>query len=135
MGRFVKARLLHGWLIVVPIAAVVTALSTILSSQATPTAVLANTGLIILTVGATVVFTLGLFLLNPAFSDKSGNYVLNLMIVMQGWAGLALLPLLAFRRMLGLGLYESVLYLTVPMSWTVGIVLLYLGRRRLSRLE
>ena len=135
IGRFIRARLLHGWLIVVPIAAVVTAVSTLISPQTTLTSLLANTGLIVLTVAATVTFTLGLFLLNPAFSDKSGNYVLNLMIIMQGWAGLALLPLLAFRRMLGLGLYESVLYLTVPMSWTVGIVLLYLGRRRLSRLE
>ena len=135
IGRFIKARLLHGWLIVVPIAAMVTAVSTALSPQTTPTVLLVNTGLIILTVAATVIFTLGLFLLNPAFSDKSGNYVLNLMIIMQGWAGLALLPLLAFRRMLGLGLYESVLYLTVPMSWILGTVLLYLGKRRLSRLE
>ena len=135
VGRFVKARLLHGWLIVVPIAATVTVISTALSPQVSLTFLLTNTGLIILTVAATVTFTLGLFLLNPAFSDKSGNYVLNLMIIMQGWAGLALLPLLVFRRMLGLGLYESVGYLTVPMSWLLGAVLLYLGRRRISRLE
>ena len=133
--RFLKARLLHGWLMVVPIAATVTALSTALSPQTTPTVLLANSGLIVLTVAATVTFTLGLFLLNPAFSDKSGNYVLNLMIVMQGWAGLSLLPLLGLREALGLGLYESVLYLTVPLSWTLGIILLYLGKRRLSRLE
>jgi hypothetical protein len=135
VARFLKARLLHGWLMVVPIAAIVTALSTALSPQTTPTVLLANTGLIVLTVAATVTFTLGLFLLNPAFSDKSGNYVLNLMIVMQGWAGLSLLPLLGFSEALGLGLYESVLYLTVPLSWTVGIILLYLGKRRLSKLE
>ena len=135
VGRFVKARLLHGWLIVVPIAAIVIAVSTILSPETILVSVLTNTGIVVLTVAASVAFALGLFLLNPAFSDKSGNYVVNLMIVMQGWGGLSLVSLIVFRRVFDLGLYQSIFCITVPLSWLVGIVFLCLGRRKLSRIE
>ena len=135
VGRLVKVRLLHGWLVVVPIAAAITAVLTILMPQTTFISLLANTGLVMLTVGANVAFVLGLSLLNPAFSDKSGNYVLNLMIVMQGWVGLSLVSLIIFGRVFDLGLYETLFYVTVPLSWLMGIVFLYLGKRRLSRIE
>ncbi len=135
VGRLVKARLLHGWLVVVPIAVAITAVLTILMPQTTFISLLTNTGLVMLTVGANVAFVLGLSLLNPAFSDKSGNYVLNLMIVMQGWVGLSLVSLIIFGRVFDLGLYETLFYVTVPLSWLMGIVFLYLGKRRLSRIE
>ncbi len=135
VGRLVKARLLHGWLVVVPIAGAITAVTTILMPQTTFIASLTNTGLVMLTVAATVAFVLGLSLLNPAFSDKSGNYVLNLMIVMQGWGVLSLISLIVFGQVFDLGLYDTLFYVTVPLSWLVGIVFLYLGKRRLSRIE
>ena len=74
VGRLVKARLLHGWLVVVPITAAIIAVSTILSPETTFISLLAITGLATLFVAANVAFVLGLSLLNPAFSDKSGNY-------------------------------------------------------------
>ena len=135
VGRFVKARLLHGWLVVVPTAAVITTASTVLNNPTTLISLLTSTSLIVLTVSASVFFVLGLFLLNPAFSDKSGNYVINLVIVMQGWTGLSLVTLIVFRRMLSLGLYESLFYITVPLTWLLGIVTLLLGKRKLSRME
>jgi hypothetical protein len=128
VGRLVKARLLHGWLVVVPITAAITAVSTILSHQ-TPFALLA---LAILFVSAIVAFVLGLSLLNPAFSDKSGNYMTNLMITMFAIPnGLFLIPLIVF----GLPLLQTLCYVTIPLSWLVGIVVLYLGKRKLSRIE
>jgi len=135
VGRFVKARLLQGWLIVIPIATVVMAVSTILSPQATFFSLLINTGLVMLTVAANVAFVLGLFLLNPAFSDKSVNYVLNLMISMYSPIGLFLVPLIVFRQTFDLGLYNTLFYVTIPLSWLVGIIFLYLGKRKLSRIE
>jgi len=129
--RLVKARLLHGWLVVLPIAAVVTVISTILSSQITFVSLLTITGLIMLSLAANVAFVLGLSLLNPAFSDKSGNYVLNLMIVMYGWIGLFLVPLIV----LDLGLLYTLCFVTIPLSWLVGMVILYLGKRKLRRIE
>ncbi len=132
VGRLVKARLLHGWLVVVPIAAALTAVSAILSPQATFIAVLTITGLVVLTVGANVAFVLGLSLLNPAFSDKSGNYITNLMITMFVLPnGLFIFPLIA----LDLPLLHTLCFISIPLSWLVGILLLYLGKRKLSRIE
>jgi len=135
VARLVKARLLHGLLVVVPIAAVLTAVTTILIPETTLISLLTNTGLVMLTAAANVAFVLGLALLNPAFSDKSGNYVLNLMIVMQGWGGLSIVSLIIFGRLFNLGLYHILFFVTVPLSWLVGIVFLWLGKRRLSRIE
>lgn len=135
IGRFVKARLVQGWLTVLPIAAVVTTVAGTLILKTTLVSLLANIGLVVLIVAASVSFALGLFLANPAFSDKSGNYVLNLMIVMQGWVGLILVSIIVLRRLFGLGLYNTLFYVTVPLSWLMGIVFLYLGKRKLSRIE
>jgi hypothetical protein len=131
VGRFVKARLLHGWLVVVSITAAITVVSTILSHQTT-IALLAVPALAILFVSAIVAFVLGLSLLNPAFSDKSSNYVTNLMITMFAIPnGLFLIPLIVFD----LPLLQTLCYVTIPLSWLVGIVVLYLGKRKLSRIE
>ena len=132
VGRLVKARLLHGWLVVVPIAVAITAVSTILIPQTTFISLLTNTGLVVLFVAANVAFFLGLSLLNPAFSDKSGNYVANLMITMFALPnGLFLVPLIVFD----LGPLHTLCFVTIPLNWLLGIVFLYLGKRKLSRIE
>jgi len=83
-----------------------------------------------------VVFVLGLFLLNPAFSEKSGNLWVNIMITMQALPiGTFLIPLIVLQKVFDLGLYETLFYFTVPLNWLVGILLLYLGKRKLSRIE
>jgi len=129
--RLVNARLLHGWLVVLPITVAVTTVSTILGRQ-TVFALLIITGLALLFVSSVVAFVLGLSLLNPAFSEKSGNYVTNLMITMFAITnGLFFIPLIALR----LPLLETVCYVTIPLSWLAGIVILYLGKRKLSRIE
>jgi len=96
---------------------------------------LTTVGIVMLTTAANVAFVLGFFLLNPAFSQKGGNYVLNLMVVMYSQVGLFLAPLIVFRVVFDLGLYHALFYVTVPLSWLVGIVFLYLGKRKLSRIE
>ncbi len=136
VARLVKARLLHGWLVVVPFTAVISVAIAVLSPQTTFVSLLTNTGLAILTIAANVAFVLGIALLNPAFSDKSGNYVLNLIITMQALPfGLFLVPLVVFGRVFNLGLYHVIFFVTVPLSWLVGTVFLYLGKRRLGRIE
>ena len=81
VGRFVKARLVQGWLVAVPIAAIVTTISTIFIPQTTLISMLTNVGIAMLIVAANLAFALGLFLINPAYSEKGGEFVLNLMIV------------------------------------------------------
>jgi hypothetical protein len=122
--------------VVVPIAAAITAVSAILNLQTTFISLLATTGLAVVFVASNVAFVLGLALLNPAFSEKSGNYVTNLMITMFAIPnGLLLIPLIVLGRVFDFGLYETFLYVTVPLSWLVGILFLYLGKRKLSRIE
>jgi len=139
VGRLVKARLVQSWLVAVPIAGVITAVTTILGPQATFISLLTNTGLMMLIVAANVAFALGLFLLNPPFSVKSVKLWINLMIVMFVSIGLFAVSVLVLTRYDALsgpiGRILYVLLLLTPLSWFVGIVFLYLGKRRLSRIE
>ena len=136
LEKLIKARLLKGWLIMVPISIIVTTVTMLLNPQTTLTFLLVITGVVALMVAATVVFILGLFLANPAFSDKSSNYVVNIMITVQALPiGTFLIPLIVFKRVFDLGLYETLFYVTVPLTWLLGITLLYLGKRKLSRIE
>jgi hypothetical protein len=75
-----------------------------------------------LIVAAYVVFALGLSLLNPAFSTKSGSFILNVMIVPQ--TGVALIILTRANW----GIY-------IPIIWFIGIIFIYLGMRKLKRIE
>ena len=141
MARLVKTRLVHSWLVVVPIAGAITAVTTILSPQNTFISLLTNTGLMMSTVAANVAFVLGLFLLNPTFSPKSvmraGPQWLNILIVEFVSIGLFVVSMFVLTRgepepiggMLYIQLLQAVL------SWLVGIVFLYVGKRKLSRIE
>lgn len=138
-GRFVKALLLKSWLMAVPIAGAMTAVITVLSPQATFISLLANTGFMMLFIAAYTAFVLGLFLLNPAFSEKSPKLGVNIMIATSVSIGLFAVSLLSLMRM---GMWSEticgMLYvqlLQTALSWLVGIVFLYLGKRRLSRIE
>ena len=122
VGRLVSARLLQGWLVMLPITVAITAVRTILLPQTTLISLLTNTGILALIVAAYVAFALGLSLLNPAFSDKSGSFAVNIMIVPN--TGIVLFFVTEFNW----GLY-------IPVIWFIGIVFLYLGMRKLSRIE
>jgi hypothetical protein len=57
------------------------------------------------------------------------------MVTMYLQIGLFLGPLIVLGETLGLGLYSATFFATVPLSWIVGIVFLYLGKRKLDRIE
>ncbi len=137
VGRLVKTRLVQSWLVVVPIAGVIVAITTILSPQNTLISLLTNSGLMMLFVAANVAFALGLFLLNPAFSTRSVKLWINLIIVQ--FVSIVLFVISMFvlagseSEPFGRILYVQLL-LTV-LSWLVGIVFLYFGKRKLNRIE
>lgn len=133
--KLIKARLVQGWFVVVPIAAIATIVSTILSPLNSPIYLLINVGLVSLTVAANVAFVLGLFLLNPAFSEKSSSYMINLMVTMYVQIGLFLGPLVVLESLFGFGIYLTSFLATVPLSWVFGLLFLYLGKRKLDRIE
>ncbi len=131
VGRLVKARLLLGWLAAVPFAGAITAVSIIRIPQTEFISLLISAAIVMLTTAANVALALGLSLLNPAFSDKSGNFMANVFIVPNVSLVLTIVPFEVFD----LRPMDSLLYITVPLSWLVGTVLLYLGKRKLSRIE
>ncbi len=139
VGKFIKARLIQGWLIVVPIAAAVTVLATSLSPQITFISMLINTGLGALIAAGDVAVVLGLFLLIPAFSEKSVRFVLNVLIVIFVSIGLFMGPLFGLMRLIPtLDIAMRLLYvllLQTALAWLVGIVFLFLGSRNLNKIE
>ena len=139
VGRFVKAMLVKSWIMVVPIASAITAITTLINPQTTFISLLINTGSMSLIIGGTVAFVIGLFLLNPAFSKKSVKLKINRIIAMFVSMGLFVVSLLVFT--VGFQTTEpigGILYiqlLQILLSWLLGIVFLYLGIRKLSRIE
>ena len=146
VGRFVKARLLQGCIVAVPIAAVLVAVSTILVPQITLTSLLINIIWGSLRTVAAVVFLLGLALVIPVFSEESRErnlgIVINIMIAVFATIGLDI----GFSE-LGLN-FESILPNLDPLTSLLGdhllrttifslagIVLLYVGTKKLSRTE
>jgi len=146
VGRLVKARLLQGWLVAVPIAAVIMVVSTVLAPQVTLFSLLANILWGSLRAMASVAFFLGLALLIPIFAEGSRERVLGIMIDLQivlfATIGLevsfARFGLSSKRIFPGLDPFMGLLFdhlLQTAIISLVGIVLLYLGKRKLSRIE
>ncbi len=71
IGRFHKAMVLKSWLVVVPIAAGTSLLTSPLQPGTTLAEALVTTGLMAVFSSANAVFVTGLFLVNPAFFDRS----------------------------------------------------------------
>ncbi len=128
IGKLVKMRLVQGWLIAIPIVVVVMALSMILIPQITPLSALAYTGLAMLIATAYMALALGLFLLMPAYTERGGEFMLNIMIMVQGSIFLFLGCLIMLGEIRGM--------LTVLISsWLLGVIILYFGKRHLERME
>ncbi len=138
-GRVVKAMLLKSWLMAVPIAGGATAVITVVSSQWTLLSLVITTGLMMLFVAAWVVFVLGLFLVNPAFSEKSIKLWINVMIAMFGSIGLFLLSLLILTKggqlTEPIGGMVSIQLVHQALAWLVGVMVLLVGKKRLSSIE
>ncbi len=134
IGRFVKARLLQGWLVAIPIAAVITVFSMIIIPQITPIPLLTYTGFMAQLVAANVTLSLGLSLINPEFSENTRAQMLGLMINGQVAMFTSVGIFIAFQVALRLGFLNTLLTQS-GLIWLLGIVLFYLGKAKLSRIE
>ena len=132
--RFVKAKLVQGWLVAVPIAAVITAILLIPISQASVVSMLSYVILIILLVAANVALALGLALLNPQFSENARAQMSGLMINANVAMFASIGVFIGSMVVLDLGIFNTML-LQNAVIWLLGIVFLYLGKRKLSRIE
>jgi hypothetical protein len=128
-NRYVKARLLQGWIMTIPIATGYAIFSLILVPQTSLVSLLAHTGILILIVAAYVVFALGLFLLMPVFTDKPAELMVNAIAVQFSAIGLFGVSQV-ITGSFSAGILTYLLILGI-----LGIVILNLGRRNLSRIE
>ncbi|MFQ6065492.1 MAG: hypothetical protein ACE5L6_08460 [Candidatus Bathyarchaeia archaeon] len=146
IGKFVKARLLQSLLVAIPIAAALTAISTITVPQITLASLLVNTLLGSLRTLASVVLVLGLALINPIFTEESRErnlgIVINLMVVLFTTIGLEIGSTrlgLSFGKILpDLNQFTILLcdhLLLTAFFSLIGITLLYLGTRKLNGIE
>jgi hypothetical protein len=144
--KFVKARLVQGLVVTIPIAAVLIVVSTVSVPQIASTFLLTTTTVGLLRTAASVVLVLGLALTIPIFSEGSRERalgpVINLIIVLFATIILSIeLPRrgLSFGNMLpNLDRIVSVLYdhlLLTAIFFLVGGALLYVGTRKLSKIE
>lgn len=134
LGRFIKARLLQGWLVAVPIGAAITALSMISIPQATLVSSLTYTGFLAQLVAANVALALGLSLLNPVFSENTRAQMLGLMVNAQVVIFASIGIFIGSQVVLDLGFLDTLL-LQTAVIWVMGIIFLYLGKRKLNRIE
>lgn len=126
VSRLVKTRLVHGWIVSVPIAAGIIAASLARVSNITLETHLVYTILIALTVSANVAFALGFSLKFPAYKEKES--MINLMVVSMFTFFAFMISLVLFGEIWGL---LSLLII----SWIAGLVFLELGRRNLVSIE
>jgi len=144
--RFVRTRLLQGWLVAVPIAAVIMAVSTILVPEVTLFSWLINVIWGSLRTMASVVFLLGLALLIPIFAEGSRERtfgaIINVQAILFTTIGLEISFSqfdLSFMKILpSLEPFTGLLFdhlLQTAIISLAGILLLYVGKRKLSRIE
>ena len=144
--KFVKTRLLQGWLVAVPIAAALIAVLTILLPQISLVSLLINMVWGSLRTLALVTVVLGLAIINPIFAEESRErnmgIAINLMVVLFATIGfgIGLRRIgLSFGKLLpNINTFTVILYdhllLTMVFS-LVGILLIYIGVRKLERIE
>jgi hypothetical protein len=100
---------------------------------------LVNLGLMILYVGGDVVYVLGLFLLNPVFSEKSVRLWVNVMISIFSSIGLFAISMViitigGFSSEPFGGLFPLQVIQTA-LIWIIGSILLFFGTWKLKRIE
>ena len=146
IDKFVKARLVQGWLVAVPIAAVLIAVITILLPQISLESLLINIVWGSLRTFALVAVVLGLAIINPIFAEESRErnmgIIINLMVVLFATIGLDIglrrIGLTFGNIIPNIDAFTAILYdhllLTMIFSF-VGILLLYIGIRKLDRIE
>jgi hypothetical protein len=137
--QYITSMIIKSWLVVVPLTGILTALVVLSTLGSTPGLLVSTTGLMMVFAAGVVVFVMGLFLLNPAFSEKSMKLWINVIIVIFVSMGLLIV---SFGVLTIFGVFpESIgdlTYLLVVQSgliWVVAVASLFVGRERFIRIE
>ena len=124
-GRFIKAMVVKGWVVAVPVAVAIIAVSMLLSPQVTSIELIKNVGIVAAMVAADVAFASGVFLIMPVYTDKGPEFALDIMIIVMASFGLFIVAVEVFDNIMVLPL----------LHWLVGLLFLYFGKLNLGRIE
>lgn len=134
IGKFVKAKLVQSWLVIVPIPAAITTVTLVLGPQASIFSLLACISSMIFFVTGNFTLTLGLSILNPQFSESAcaqmGGLMVNADIAMFASIGI----FIGSMVILDPGIFSTLL-LQNMVIWLMGIILLYIGKRKLNKIK
>jgi hypothetical protein len=125
VANFMMAKLLQGWVIVIPVMAVIWMYSGLRFNIAFTTSFILDMSYALLVAMANTMISLGLSFANPAYNQKSPAYIINFQVIGFLVLGCLIVP-------------DMVLHmprLHMPLAWVIGIVLLYLGHRKLTTME
>jgi hypothetical protein len=125
VSRFMKAKLLQGWLLVLPFLTVIMLAGGLRFNVAFTQPYLLSMGKSLLMAVANVAIAMGLSLANPAYSQKSSAYIINFQVIAFLVIGSLIIPDMVLHQE----------WLQMPMAWALGLVMLYLGHRKLSTME
>ena len=138
--RYLCAKLFHYLLIVVPLTLIIEGLITLGVPNLTLEGLLINLGLTFSLAASATVFTLGIFLLNPAYHDKSAEYMINIQICVFA----VIIPFFVCLMTVDQPLYDifgiidafyPTLIVYAFIMWIFAGVTLHLGVKKLSNLE
>ncbi len=128
-----KASLLKSWIVAVPLAAVLIAMTTALIPSAEPLTVLAYTAYFAQLVAAQTAFALGLFLLVRVPSDNQKDKNMTLFVVFQVILFVSIGMFIASAQIVGGA--GGLLFVHAPATWVVAVTVLLLGMGKLRRIE
>ncbi|MGC1122419.1 MAG: hypothetical protein WBA22_15105 [Candidatus Methanofastidiosia archaeon] len=123
--RFVRTMVLKGWSVALPITSAIVLGSMLLKPEAVFISPMTDLGLMVIMVAGDVLFASGLFLLMPAYTERGGEFLLDVMVMVMTSLGLFAVSLSVLDEIMALPI----------LHWGVGIVFLYLGKRNLNRIE
>ena len=129
--KFIFSKLILYMLIIIPISGVFNALMFLIAPDLTLEIFTKNLTSVILVSFAMIVFAFGLFLLNPPFNEKAPEFMINFQVIIMVAIMSFILFLILFR---GLSFFETqIIHFLFVLS--VGIIMLVLGKRKLTNLE
>ena len=138
--KYLRIKLYQYLLTILPIVLIVETTVNLLVPDITLEILLLNVVLTLLIAAAAITFTLGLFLVNPAFTDKSGEFMINIQICVFG----VMIPFFVLLIPLDQILWDlfaiadalyPVAVIYTALQWIMGITMLSLGARKLSNME
>jgi hypothetical protein len=116
VGRFMKAKLVQSWLLVLPFLAINMIVTALRFAPGFPVDILVSTGKVMLMAAANSAMAIGLSLVNPAWVQKSSAYMINMQLIAFLAIGSLIIPDILHME-----------WLQVPMAVGVGLVMLYMG--------